>query len=109
MSPRTPLLADRTNDIVWQRRPVLDVMLAPQSVALIGATESHGTVGRTLMENLIGGAFQGEVFPVNPKRECVLGIPAYPSIGKVPGPVDLAIIVTPAATVPQLVTECIDA
>jgi len=108
----TTRLAPKTEsayDIVWQRRPVLDVMLAPKSVALIGATESPGSVGRTLMENLMDKAFQGDVYPVNPKRASILGVPAYPSIGKVPGPVDLAVISTPAATVPGVITECIEA
>jgi acetyltransferase len=84
-------------------------MLAPKSVALIGATESPGSVGRTLMENLKNESFQGDVYPVNPKRACVLGVPTYPSIGEVPGPVDLAVICTPAATVPGVVSECIEA
>jgi acetyltransferase len=108
----TTRLAPKTEsayDIVWQRRPVLEVMLAPKSVALIGATESPGSVGRTLMENLMDEAFQGDVYPVNPKRASILGVPAYPSIGKVPGPVDLAVISTPAATVPGVITECIEA
>ncbi|MCE0521805.1 MAG: bifunctional acetate--CoA ligase family protein/GNAT family N-acetyltransferase [Methylacidiphilales bacterium] len=109
MTTPTSNKTESTHDIVWQRRPVLDVMLSPRTVALIGATESPGSVGRTLMENLKDKAFQGEVFPVNPKRATILGVPAYPSIGKVPGPVDLAVIVTPAATVPGVVTECIDA
>ncbi|MCE0499369.1 MAG: bifunctional acetate--CoA ligase family protein/GNAT family N-acetyltransferase [Methylacidiphilales bacterium] len=100
---------ESTYDIVWQRRPVLDVMLAPKSVALIGATESPGSVGRALMENLRNESFQGSVYPVNPKRDSILGVPAYPNISKVPGPVDLAIICTPAATVPGVVTECIEA
>jgi acetyltransferase len=97
------------SDILWQRRPVLDTMLAPKTVALIGATEKPGSVGRTLMENLLHDAFQGEVFAVNPKRDVILNVPSYPRIGKVPGPVDLAIICTPAATVPGVITECIEA
>ena len=100
MTIPTPSKTESAYDIVMERRPVLDVMLAPKTVALIGATESPGSVGRTLMENLTNKAFQGEVYPVNPKRESILGVPAYPSIAKVPGPVDLAVICTPAATVP---------
>ncbi|HUB66909.1 MAG TPA: bifunctional acetate--CoA ligase family protein/GNAT family N-acetyltransferase [Candidatus Methylacidiphilales bacterium] len=100
---------ETTYDIVWPRRPVLDVMLAPKTVALIGATETPRSVGRALMENLKNESFQGDVYPVNPKRACVLDVPSYPSIGKVPRPVDLAIICTPAVTVPGVVTECIEA
>ncbi|MCE0483185.1 MAG: acetate--CoA ligase family protein [Methylacidiphilales bacterium] len=95
--------------MLGQRRPVLDTMLAPNSVALIGATENLGSVGRTMMENLMDEAFHGTVYPVNPKRSAILGVPTYPSIGKVPGPVDLAVICTPAKTVPGVVTECIEA
>lgn len=79
-------------------------MFAPKSVALIGATESLGSVGRALMENL--RAFSGAVYLVNPKRSTVLGQKAFSKIGDVPGDVDLAVIATPAATVPSIVGEC---
>ncbi|HEY1759157.1 MAG TPA: bifunctional acetate--CoA ligase family protein/GNAT family N-acetyltransferase [Bryobacteraceae bacterium] len=85
------------------RRP-LDPFFAPASVAIIGATEADPSVGRTVLTNL--ASFKGEIYPVNPKRESVLGRKAYPSIRTVPGPVDLALIVTPAATVPAIVAEC---
>jgi len=109
MTTPTPSKTESAYDITWQTRPVLDTMLAARTVALIGATESPGSVGRTMMENLTNEAFKGAVFPVNPKRESILGVKAYPSIAKVPGPVDLAIICTPAASVPGLITECIEA
>jgi acetyltransferase len=96
-------------DVLGQRRPVLDTMLAPKSVAVIGASETVGSVGRILMENLREESFQGTVYPVNPKRATILGVPAYTSIGKVPVPVDLAVICTPAKTVPGIITECIEA
>ena len=67
------------------------------------ATETPGSVGRTVLWNLISNPFGGTVFPVNPKRPSVLGIKAYPTIAAVPEKVDLAVIVTPAATVPKLV------
>ena len=82
----------------------LDPFFAPASVAVIGATEADPSVGRTILTNL--AAFPGKVFPVNPRRESVLGRKAYPSIGAAPGPVDLAVIVTPAETVPAIVGEC---
>ena len=87
----------------------LDVMFRPRSVAVIGATERAGSVGRTTIANLLNDSFRGEVYPVNPQHSQILGRQAYGSIGKVPGPVDLAVIVTPAATVPGIVGECIDA
>jgi acetyltransferase len=84
----------------------LDVFFAPKTVAVIGATETAGTVGRTILWNLVGSPFGGTVFPVNPKRPSVLGIKAYTHISDVPEPVDLAVIVTPAATVPGIVHDC---
>jgi acetyltransferase len=79
-------------------------MLNPRTVAVIGATEVPNSVGRTIMENLQG--FEGTVYPVNPKRATVLGVKAYPKIGDTPEPVELAIISTPAVTVPNLISEC---
>ncbi len=78
----------------------------PRSVAVIGATETPGRVGRTLLHNLIASPFGGTVYPVNPKRDSVLGIRAYPSIADVPAAVDLAVIATPAPGVPAVVGEC---
>src|SRR6188474_559842 len=99
-----PSTTERAHDILPPRRPVLDAMFAPRTVAVIGASERPGSVGRTLMENL--RAFGGRVFPINPKRRRVLGIEAFPKIGDIPAEVDLALIATPAATVPDLVAEC---
>ncbi len=87
----------------------LDAMFAPSSVAVIGATGRPGTVGRTVLENLLHGAFQGKVYVVNPKYEEVLGLKAYKSIRDISSPVDLAVVATPAATVPQVIAECVDA
>src|SRR5580704_2577125 len=91
-----------------QKKYGLDAMFAPSSVAVIGATNRSGTVGRTVLENLLHG-FQGAVYAVNTKHEEVLGLKVYRSIRNIPCPVDLAVIATPAATVPQLVGECVDA
>ena len=79
-------------------------MLAPRTVALIGATEAENSVGRTVMQNLL--SFGGSVYPINPKRTTVLGVKAFAKIGDAPETVDLAIITTPAATTPDLITEC---
>src|SRR5437588_4639017 len=88
------------------RNQPLDVFFSPKTVAVIGATENPGSVGRTLLWNLLSNPFGGTVFPVNPKRPSVLGIKAYPSIAAVPDKVDLAVIATPAPTIPQIVQEC---
>src|SRR6204780_4285288 len=87
----------------------LDAMFSPGSVAVIGATDRPGTVGRTVLENLLRGSFHGKVYAVNAKRAEVLGLKAFKSIRDIPQPVDLAVIATPAATVPQLIGECVDA
>ena len=86
------------------RRTGLEVLFAPKTVAVIGATETRGSVGGALMENLAG--FSGEVFPVHPKRKTVFGKTAYPSISALPRRVDVAIVATPAQTVPAIVAEC---
>ena len=86
----------------------LDAIFAPRSVAVIGATESAGSVGRSIFWNLVNSPFAHKVFPVNPRRTTVLGVGAYPSIAAVPGPVDLAVVVTPAPTVPGVIAECVD-
>lgn len=84
-------------------------MFQPQSVAVIGATPREGSVARTVLENLSKGSFAGRVFPVNPRHSEVLGIPSFKSIEAVPEKVDLAVIVTPAPSVPGIVGECVRA
>ena len=84
----------------------LDVFFAPKTVAVTGATETAGSVGRTILWNLVTSPFGGTVFPVNPKRPSVLGVKAYKHISEVPEPVDLAVIVTPAASVPGIMHDC---
>jgi acetyltransferase len=87
----------------------LEYFFAPKTVAVIGATETPLSVGRTVIWNLISNQFGGTVFPVNPHRQSVLGVTAYKSVATVPAPVDLAVVVTPAATVPGVIRECVDA
>jgi acetyltransferase len=86
------------------RRPILRAMFNPRAIALIGATETPGSVGRSLMENLL--SFGRPLYPINPKWNSVLGVKAFPNIGDARAAVDLAIIATPAATVPDVVGEC---
>ena len=114
MNPASPagtpaVTTDLAHDVLRQERQPLDVIFSPRNVAVIGATETANSVGRTLLWNLIQSPFGGTVFPVNPKRPSVLGIKAYPTIGAVPEKVDLAVVVTPAAAVPQVISECADA
>lgn len=90
------------------RRHPLDAIFSPRNVAVIGATEKEDSVGRTLLWNLISNPFGGTVFPVNPKRSNVLGIRAYPTVRDIPDQIDLAVIVTPAPTVPGLIRDCVE-
>jgi acetyltransferase len=89
-----------------QRNQPLDVFFTPKTVAVIGATENVGSVGRTLLWNLMTSPFGGTVYPVNPKRPSVLGMKAYPSISDIPEAVDLAVIVTPPPSIPGIIREC---
>ena len=83
----------------------LNVTLAPSSVAVIGASPREGSVGRVVLENIAGGGFRGRVYAVNPKYDDVLGVHCYRRIADLPEPPDIALIVTPAATVPVIVDE----
>ncbi len=83
----------------------LDVFFTPSSVAVVGATETPGSVGRTTLWNLLSTSFGGTIFPVNPKRSSVLGIKAYPSVSAIPEDVDLVVIVTPASSAPGIIRE----
>jgi acetyltransferase len=79
---------------------------SPVSVALIGATDREGSVGCTVLHNLQNDGYKGRVFPVNLRRNEIFGLPCYPSIAAIAEPVELVIVVTPAATVPGIVAEC---
>ena len=100
---------DPAHDVLGYERQPLDAIFRPETVAVIGASERAGSVGRTLMWNLVSNPFGGTVYPVNPNRPNVLGIKTYPSIGEVPEQVDLAVIVAPAPAVPGIISECVDA
>src|SRR3970040_297159 len=108
MKPSKPPKVDAAHDILRGRPHPLDVFFAPERVAVIGATENPGSVGRTLFWNLISNPFGGVVFSVNPKRSHVLGVKAYPNIRAVPEQVDLAVIVTPAVAVPKVISDCVE-
>ncbi len=106
MKPAALARLESAHDVLRGGPHPLDVFFSPQTVAVIGATERPGSVGRTIFWNLITNPFGGTVFPINPKRPQVLGVKAYPDIASLPEPVDLAVIVTPAETVPDVVAEC---
>src|SRR5579862_1557077 len=87
-------------------RRELEVFFRPRSVAVIGATDRQGHVGRSVLWNLISSPFGGTVYPVSLKKNSVLGIKAYPSVRNLPESPELAVIVTPAETVPGIIEEC---
>lgn len=104
--PPPPIETHTVSDT--DRKP-LDAIFSPKTVAVIGATEKYGSVGRAILWNLISNPFGGTVFPVNLSRPSVLGIKSYATIADVPEHVDLAVVVTPAPTVPDVISACVDA
>jgi acetyltransferase len=101
-------MAEATTAESTSRLP-LDAFFAPKSIAVIGASDRAGTVGRTLLWNLLHSPFQERVYAVNPSRSEALGIKSYKSITELPETVDLAVVATPAETVPRVIRECVDA
>ncbi len=97
------------SDVYKSETHPLDTLFAPRSVAVVGASERPGSVGRSVLWNLLSSPFGGTVFPVNSKRPNVLGIKAYPKVSDVPDKVDLVVITTPADTVPDLLAEAVEA
>ncbi len=85
--------------------PSLTPLFFPKSLALIGATEKDGSLGRALMENIINGGYEGTLLPVNPKHTDVLGFKCYPTVEQLSFAPDLAVICTPAPVVPQIIQE----
>lgn len=99
---------DPAHDVLHYGRQPLDAIFAPKSVAVVGATETVGSVGRTIVWNLMSSSFGGTIYPVNPKRPSVLGIKAYPDLRSIPEKLDLIVVVTPAPTVPDIIKEAVD-
>lgn len=99
---------DPAYDALRAERHPLESAFQPRSVAVIGASDTTGSAGRNLLWNLLSSPFGGTVFPVNPKRSSVLGIRSYPRIQDVPEPVDLALVATPASSVPAVIADCVE-
>jgi acetyltransferase len=101
--------ADRAHDVLRTESHPLDAIFTPRTVAVIGASERAGSVGRAVLWSLVSSPFGGTVFPVSEKRASVLGVKAYRQIKEIPELIDLAVVVTPAATVPGVIRECVEA
>ncbi len=84
----------------------LHAFFRPSGVAVIGASEKPGKVGRVVLENIIKSGFPGAVYPVNPNHESVFGLPCYPSVSRIPETPDLAVIIVPAPSVVEVLEEC---
>src|SRR5437868_14223857 len=100
---------DRAHDVLRTEAHPLDCMFAPQSVAVFGASDRAGSVGRAVLWSLVSSPFGGTVYPISDKRSSVLGVKAYKTVADLPESVDLAVVVTPAATVPGIISECVEA
>src|SRR5437899_12591178 len=83
----------------------LSSIFAPRSVAVIGASRDPGKVGHASFRNVLED-FQGVVYPVNPNAPAIRGVRSYPSVLEIPDPLDLAIIIVPAASVRAVLDEC---
>ncbi|MEN9654591.1 MAG: hypothetical protein RL235_703 [Chlamydiota bacterium] len=90
-------------NFLYRSEQGLDPIFAPKTIAVVGASEKEGSVGRTIMHNL--KPFGGTVIPINPKRDSCLGKKAYPTLKQAPQPIDLVVVVTPAAAVPDIIEE----
>jgi acetate---CoA ligase (ADP-forming) len=86
--------------------PRLDVIFAPRSVAVVGASRHPGKIGYEILRNLIVNEYQGILYPVNPKATSIHGIRAYPNVNDIPDPVDLAVITVPAESAVEAAEAC---
>ena len=107
--PSLPSHVDKFSLVAPPARAGLESLFLPRSAAVIGATDRAGTVGRMVVSNLLASKFPIKVHAVNPGHDEVLGLKTHKSIGDIAGGVDLALVVTPAQTVPQIIGECVDA
>jgi len=105
--PTRPL-ADPAHDVLRADRHPLDPIFKPQSVALVGASERAGSVGRNVLWNLMSSPFGGTIYPVNPKRPNILGIKTYPDLKALPEVPDLVVVTTQAETVPGIMREAVE-
>jgi acetyl coenzyme A synthetase (ADP forming)-like protein len=97
-----------TAPVTYTRDAILATMnrlMRPQAIAVIGASAEDGKIGNSVMKNLINGGYAGEIYPINPKADEILGRKAYQKIGDVPGDVDVAVFAVPAKFVPQTLRE----
>ena len=85
---------------------MLEAFLNPRSIAVIGASREGGKLGHAVLKSLIDSGFPGDIYPINPKADEILGLKAYASVFACPGSVDLAVVLVPAKLVPAVMKEC---
>src|SRR6185369_3579048 len=100
LSAARPADRDPSHEILGKGPSGLFPFFHPRRVAVVGATDKEGSVGRAVFRNLLQNPSGVPIVPVNPARPSVADVKAYPSLTRIPDPVDLAIIITPAASVP---------
>ena len=101
-APKPPRPRPNHDDIVRQ----MNRIMKPKSVAVIGASAENGKIGNSVMKNLINGGYKGEIYPIHPKAEEILGKKVYKSVKDIPGEVDIAVFAIPASLVAGALIEC---
>jgi acetyltransferase len=102
-------MPDTHIDLTVERSLSLAPIFTPRNVAIIGASNKAGSVGYTVLRNLMSSTYAGKLYPVNPSHTQIFGTTVYPSIASIDEQVDLAVVITPAVTVPKVIEECIEA
>ncbi|MER7208818.1 GNAT family N-acetyltransferase [Streptosporangium sp. NPDC000239] len=103
----TPGLLERIEERAHEATSAcLKRLFHPESIAVIGAGRAPGGIGHRILRNILDAGFSGPVHPVNPHADRILGLPAYATVRQVPGPVDLAVVATPARTVLEIARDC---
>ena len=101
-APKPPRPRPNHDDIVRQ----MNRIMKPKSVAVIGASSENGKIGNSVMKNLINGGYKGDIYPIHPKADEILGKKVYKSVKDIPGEVDIAVFAIPASLVAGALTEC---
>ncbi len=101
-APKPPRPRPQHDDIVRQ----MNRIMKPKSVAVIGASAENGKIGNSVMKNLINGGYKGEIYPIHPKADEILGKKVYKSVKDIPGEVDIAVFAIPASLVAGALVEC---
>jgi acetyl coenzyme A synthetase (ADP forming)-like protein len=101
-APKPPRPRPAHDDIVRQ----MNRIMKPKAVAVIGASAENGKIGNSVMKNLINGGYRGEIYPIHPKAQEIMGKKVYKSVKDVPGEIDIAVFAIPASLVAPALVEC---